>query len=93
MIQHPSRVSEREWIAEQFTQVTLLAGDFEDVGSVQEGVAAVQQYVRENIVPVLEACYALFRCVGADMAARADESPTRADAVARALEYLASPRR
>jgi len=89
MIQNPSRVHEREWIAEQFTQVALLTGDFADVGSVQAGVARMQRYVRESVGPILEASYALFRCVGADMAARTGAPPTRPDAVARALRYLA----
>ena len=29
MIENPKRVREREWIAEQLTQVTLVAGEFE----------------------------------------------------------------
>jgi len=88
MIENPERVREREWIAEQFTQVALLACGFEDVGGVQEGGGLLQVYVRENIDPLLNACYELFRRVGTDLAPRAGLS--RQEAVAHALSYFVS---
>ena len=89
MIESPERVREREWIAEQFSQVALLACDFEDVGGVQEGKDRVQEYLRTNIHPILNACYQLFQCVGDDLAGRPGLS--REDAVAHALSYFAEP--
>lgn len=88
MIENPSRVREREWIAEQFTQVALLACDFEDVGSAREGQERLQAYVRANIDPVLNACYRLFQVVGADLTERGHAALTREDAVAHALGYF-----
>ncbi len=88
MIENPDRVREREWIVEQFTQVVLLAGDFEDVSSVQEGHDRVQAYVRDNIDPLLNASYRLFQCVAQDLAGSGDEGMSRAQALAHAMGHL-----
>ena len=91
MIENPQRVKEREWITEQFTQITLLACGFEDVDSVQDGMEQVQGYVQEQIDPVLNACYQLFGCVAEDLAPRLSEGITKEDAVAHALGYFSEP--
>lgn len=88
MIENPERVREREWISEQFTQVVLLACGFEDVGSVQEAVERVQGYAREQIDPLLSACYELFTVTAEDLAPRVREGVTREEALAHALDYL-----
>ena len=88
MIENSERVREREWIAEQFTQVALLACGFEHVAGTQEGGTLLQDYVRENIDPLLNTCYELFQSVGADLAPRASEGLSRQDAVTHALSYL-----
>ena len=88
MIEHPERVRDREWIAEQFTQVSLLACGFDDVASAMRGRERMQAFVQENIHPVLNACYRLFQVVGADLAARDEPASTQEDAVAHALSYL-----
>jgi hypothetical protein len=90
MIENPERVREREWITEQFTQVVLLACEFEDVGSVQEGVERVQTYAREQLDPLLSACYQLFTVTAEDLAPRLAEGVSREDALAHALGYLGS---
>jgi len=90
MIGNPHRVRDREWISEQFTHVTLLASGFEDVSSAQDGLEQIQGYVQDNITPILNACYRLFQCVAADIAAGgAAQDMDRADAVEVALGYLA----
>ena len=86
MIQNPEAVRDREWISEQFTQVTLLACGFEDLDDAQEGLTQVQEYARENIGPILNACFRLFLRVAADMQER--DGPTQEEAVARALDYF-----
>lgn len=89
MIENPGRIREREWIAEQFTQVVLLASGLEDVDDAQDGLAQIQTYARENIAPILNACYRLFQVVAEDLAASAgEEGFTREDAMVRALEYF-----
>lgn len=90
MIGNPHRVRDREWIAEQFAQVTLLASGFEDVSSAQDGLAQIQGYVQENVNPILNACFRLFQCVADDIAAGGGaQDMDRADAVELALGYLA----
>ena len=74
----------------EFTHVTLLASGFEDVSSAQDGLEQIQGYVQDNITPILNACYRLFQCVAADIAAGgAAQDMDRADAVEVALGYLA----
>jgi hypothetical protein len=88
MVENPERVREREWIAEQFTQVALLACGFEDVAGAQQGGELLQAYVQENVGPLLNACYELFQVVGDDLAPRLSAGLSRQDAVAHALSYL-----
>jgi hypothetical protein len=89
MIENPERVRDREWMVEQYTHIVLFACDFEDVAGVQEGTERVQAYARDNIHPILNACYQLFQCVGDDLAPRVAEGITREEAVGHALGYFA----
>lgn len=84
MFREPARVRDREWIAEQFTQVLLLTGGF---ASPEE----VQIYARDNIHPLLNACYALFAVVGEDLAPRAADGFSHAEAMFLALSYFDPP--
>jgi hypothetical protein len=88
MFKNPERVREREWITEQLTEVTLLAGEFEDVPSVDGGVDVVQGYLAENTDELLNACYLLFLAVGDDLAPRVAEGVTHTDAMVAALGYF-----
>lgn len=88
LIEQPERARERELVVEQYTQVVLLACGFEDVASVHDGVEQVQAYAREQIDPLLNATFALFVRTAADLADRA-EPPSKEEAVAHALGYLA----
>jgi hypothetical protein len=81
MFRDASRVRDREWIAEQFTEVALLAGQF-------ESPEALQGWVRENIHPILNSSYALFAVVGEDLASRAATGFTHAEAMFAALSYF-----
>ena len=82
MFKNPERVSDRDWVTEQFVQVALLAGGFEDV-------EAVQGYAREQVTPVLNACFLTFRCVAEDLAPRAAEGFTLEEAMFQAMTYFA----
>ena len=88
MLRHPDRVRDREWISEQFTQVTLLAGGFETNDDATETVADVGRFIQENASSILGAAYLLFQRVSEDMAERAERGFTYDDAVAQALSYF-----
>ena len=88
MFRTPDRVRDREWIVEQFTQVALLTGQFENVEHAHEGVDVAQEWIRENIDNTLNACYALFLHVADDMGAREGEPPSPSDAMLQALTYF-----
>lgn len=89
MIQHPSRVRDKEWISEQLTHLALLAGEFE-VDSAQAGVQAVQDYLQARANELVRASFLLFQRVGLDLAPRAAEGFTFEEAVARGLEYFSA---
>lgn len=86
LFKNPARVRDREWLAEQFTEVTLLAGGFEADTSADDVVELVREDVCANIRPLLDACIRLFQCVGDDLATRA--RPTHEDAMLQALSYF-----
>jgi len=89
MFRSPERARDRDWMAEQFTQVALLTGQFEEVEHAHEGLELAQAWVRDNIDPVLNACFALFVHVAEDV--QRDERAaelTTADAMLRALAYF-----
>ncbi len=88
MIQNPERVREREWIVEQFTHLTLLAGDFEEVDSVDHGMTVVQEYVRDHIDALMNASFELFGQVARDMKELPEEERDKERAVAQALSYF-----
>ncbi len=90
MMTEPDRVREREWIAEQLTRVTLLAGEFEG-DSPDAGVQAVQDYLRDKAPGLLSASFLLFQRVGLDMAPRAEAGFSFEEALACGLQYLPLP--
>ena len=87
LMKNPTRVREREWVAEQLTQLSLLAGEFE-ASTPNDGVEAVQAFLRENSEELVRATFLLFQRVGLDMSARAHENPGLEDALKCALEYF-----
>jgi hypothetical protein len=90
MMRHPSRVREREWMAEQLASVALLAGDLEaDSGS--EAVARLQAWLHGCSDLLLESAFLLFGRAGLDLAPRAAEL-TPEQALAHALGYLPQAR-
>jgi hypothetical protein len=91
MVKSPDRVREREWIAEQLAQVTLLTGEVE-ADSAQATVAAVQDFLGERSADLLNATYLLFQRVGLDLAPRAAEGFGFEEALASALTYLPEKR-
>ena len=89
MFGEPTRVQDREWMAEQFTQVALLTGQFDEVEHAHEGLEIAQRWIQANISPVLNACYALFVHVAEDMHQQHGEGAFSAsDAMIRALGYF-----
>ena len=89
MFQNPERVRDREWVVEQFTHVVLLAGDFEGVDSVSDGVDAVQSYAQEHRDLLLNACFGIFLVVADDLADAGAEERSIERAMQLALGYFA----
>ena len=87
MMKNPEQVRDREWISEQLTQLTLLAGDFE-ADTPQDGVRAVQEYLQANSEELVCATFLLFQRVGLDMAPRAQEGFSFEDALQCGLSYF-----
>lgn len=90
MVGSPQRVHDREWMAEQLIQVTLLAGGYE-ADSPDQGpdvVRVIETELRVHAPALLRAALLLFQRVGLDLAARAKEGFSFEDALAQALSYL-----
>ena len=88
MVNDPQRVREREWVAERLTELALLTGEFE-ADTPQDGVRAVEAYLREHSERLLRAALLLFQRVGLDLAPRARAGGfTFEDAVQRGLIYM-----
>lgn len=90
MIGNSERVREREWISEKFARTAALALELEtEADSGPAAVAAVQEYARENMTPVLDAAYGVFQAVARTMSERSGGFSFD-DAVEEALSYVAS---
>lgn len=91
MFGEPSRVQNREWMSEQFTQVALLTGQFEEVEHAHEGLEIAENWIKANITPLLNACFALFVHVAEDMRqSHGEEAFSASDAMIQALGYFDS---
>ena len=89
MFASPDRVKDREWMSEQFTQVALLTGQFEEAGHAHEGAEMAQAWIKSNITRILNACFALFVHVAEDMRERHGGGAFSAsDAMIQALGYF-----
>ncbi len=88
LFQHPGRLKEREWLAEQFASVALLALELYQEVEGSEGLAQVQIYARENLDTVMNACFRLFLRVGEDMKDLAGDGFTLQEATLQALGYM-----
>lgn len=89
MFGEPARIRDREWMSEQFTQVALLTGQFEDLEHAHEGLEVAQRWIASNIHTVLNPCYALFVHVAEDLRQRhGDETFSASDAMIQALGYF-----
>ncbi|MEM8709947.1 MAG: hypothetical protein AAGG01_03265 [Planctomycetota bacterium] len=89
MFGQPKQVQDREWMSEQFTQVALLTGQFEEAEHAHEGLDQAQAWIRANISPILNACFALFVHVAEDMRQQHGEGEFSAsDAMIQALGYF-----
>lgn len=89
MIEHPARVREQEWVAEQLTEMTVLAGGF-DAESPDQAIGAVRTFLQAHAEELMTATLTLFQRVGLDMAPRVEEGFTYDDAMRHALTYMPS---
>lgn len=89
MIKNPQQVRDREWMARQMTEFTLVACEFE-ADTPQAGVQAVEAFLQANAEELMRASLLLYQRVGLDLAPRKAEGFTFEDAVRSGLEYLPS---
>jgi len=89
MLRNANRIHEREWITEQFTQLALLVTESELAEDPVQAAQDTQEFAQANINPVLNASFALFLRVRADLSEQDPKPPGFDDAVARALSYFA----
>lgn len=89
MMRAPQRVRDREWMSEQLTQITLLAGEFE-ADTPAEGVRAVHEFLRAHAQELLSAALLLFQRVGLDLAPHAAAGFSFEEALRLGLAYLPS---
>ena len=89
MVQNASQVRDREWIARQLAEITVMAGGFE-TESPDVALETIQTFLRENSEKLLNGAYLLFQRVGLDLQPRADEGFTFEDAMTLGLGYLPS---
>jgi len=87
MMRAPQRVREREWMAEQLAQVTLLAGEFE-ADTPTAAVSAVENFLRTHAHELVSAALLLFQRVGLDLAPRAAAGFTFEEALGLGLAYF-----
>ena len=89
MFGEPTKIQDREWMSEQFTQVALLTGQFEEVEHAHVGLELAQAWIQSNISPLLNACFALFVHTADDMRREHGEGEFSAsDAMIQALGYF-----
>lgn len=87
MMQSPTQVRDREWVAEQLTHLTLMAGDFE-ADSADGGVKVVQEFLQNHASELLNASFLLFHRVALDLEPKASEGFSFDEAMKRVLDYL-----
>ena len=63
MFGQPAKIRDREWMSEQFTQVALLTGQFEDVEHAHDGVERAQEWLRNGAKPS-ETVHSIFKRQG-----------------------------
>ena len=88
LIKEPTRARDQEWVLQQLTEITVLAGEFE-ADSPDQAIRAVQDYLQTHAEALLRASFLLFQRVGLDLKAL-DQSFTFEDAMHSALGYLPS---
>ena len=87
MAQNAPKVRDREWVSQHLAEITVLAGDFE-ADSPQDGVSAVETFLKEHGEEILTATLLLFQRVGLDLAPRAQKGFELEEALDVALGYL-----
>ncbi len=87
MIKSPAQVREREWMTQQLTEITVLAGDV-DADSADAAINAVREYLQVHAEELLRSSLALFQRVGLDLAPRAQQGFSFEEALKIGLAYL-----
>ena len=90
MIHEPTRIRDREWMAERFVQVAVVAHGFDQAGAddATAGVAVIEGYGRLRMGAIVRTALALFVRTAHELEARTG-SPTIDDARDVIAGYLA----
>lgn len=89
MIRNAPRVKDREWVAENFTRLSVGALGLDEEGEVDSDVQAVEAFVERSINPVLNVAFPLFAQVATDMQAQSGTGQFSLEsACAQALTYF-----
>jgi hypothetical protein len=89
MIRNHDKIKDREWVAENFTRLSVGALGLEEDRAVDEDIATVNTFIETSMGPVLNAAFPLFSQVATDMQARTGaQGFTLEDACAQALSYF-----
>ena len=89
MIQNHAKIRDQEWIAENFTRLTVAALGRPVASAVDEDIEAVSQFIEKSMGPVLNVAFPLFAQVAADMAQQTGGAAfSLEDACTQALSYF-----
>lgn len=79
MIREPTRIRDREWMAERFVQVAVVAHGFDQssAGDAMEGVARIEGYGKQRMGTIVRTALALFVRTAHELEERA--GPTTLD--------------
>ena len=89
MIRNHDRIKDEEWVAENFTRLTVGALGLLAVRAVDEDIEEVSKFVEKSMGPVLNVAFPLFAQVAADMRQKTGGDPfTLEEACDQALSYF-----
>ena len=89
MIRNHEKIKDQEWVAENFTRISVGALGLLAASPVDEDIENVSKFVEKSMGPVLNVAFPLFAQVAADMLQRSSGTPfTMEDACAQALSYF-----
>ena len=89
MIRNYSRIKDQEWVAENFTRLSVAALGLDEAGEVDADIDKVRAFIENSMGRVLNSAFPLFAQVAADMQRKGGADKfTLEEACAEALRYF-----